>query len=364
MPLTTTTINSLKPQGKDQFHADGQGLYLRVGVSGSKTFLFRSRQNGKARWVTLGSYPAMSLADARKRVVTIDTAPEKTTVQAAYDEWVKHINKRYKSPLQITQRMGKHFTPSYGSKPVTSITRAQLSTLLTGIADTAPVQANRLLGDLKLFFNYCVERGWIDVSPAEAITRKTVGGTEASRDRVLTDDELAALVEVLLEDRFHAPTRYALTFLLITGQRSGEVRGLTKSELGFETGVWRLPPHRTKNNSTQAVLLPKRCFVLLASAVKELGAEPFKGMEGQTLSRAVKRMGVTWTPHDLRRTMATRMADMGVAPHVVEKCLNHTMGGVMAIYNRAEYAAEKKTAWRMWVRYILRVRKNSLRMGG
>lgn len=360
MSLTTTTINSLKSKDKDQFHADGNGLYLRVSVSGSKTFLYRSRQNGKARWVTLGSYPAMSLADARKRVVTLGSAPDKITVQTAYDEWVKHINKRYKSPLQITQRMGKHFTPAYGGKPVASVTRAQLSTLLTGIAETAPVQANRLLGDLKLFFNYSVERGWVDVSPAEAITRKTVGGTEASRDRVLTDKEIADLIRELRSDRFHLPTRYALALLLVTGQRSGEVRGLTKSELGFESGVWRLPPHRTKNNSTQVVTLPKRCFTLMNSAIKELGSAPFKGMEGQTLSRAVKRMGVTWTPHDLRRTMATRMADMGVAPHVVEKCLNHTMGGVMAVYNRAEYAVEKKAAWRLWVRYILRA-KNSLR---
>lgn len=121
--------------------------------------------------------------------------------------------------------------------------------------------------------------------------------------------------------------------------------------------LWTIPPQRTKNGLAQRVYLSAGSRRLMGLAFKELGSEPFKGMEGQTLSKAVRRMGVTWTPHDLRRTMTTCMGDMGVAPYVGEKCLNHTMGGVMAIYNRSEYAAEKKAAWRLWVRYVLQVAK-------
>jgi integrase len=80
-------------------------------------------------------------------------------------------------------------------------------------------------------------------------------------------------------------------------------------------------------------------------------------MDGQTLARVPARLKLGWTPHDLRRTMATHMADMGVMPHVIEKCLNHKMAGVMAVYNRAEYAAEKKAAWQLWQRKLLRLRK-------
>jgi integrase len=357
MSLTDTAIKRLKPTGKDAFHADSNGVYLRVAVSGSKTFLYRSRSGGVARWVTLGVYPTLTLADARAKAVALSTGmlPSHITVRTVYDEWILHIRKTYKSPLQVEQRMATHFLPKFESQKTSSVTRAQLSSLLTELAATSPVQANRLLTNIKLMFAYAVERGWLDNSPAEVLTRKTAGGKEKSRERVLTSAELTALMQELTGERFGPAIRYALVILLVSGQRSGEVRGLVRDELRVDG--WHIPPYRTKNGTACSVLLPNACIRLIRCAVKDLGNEPFKGMDRQQLARAVKRMGVTWTPHDLRRTMATKMADLGVAPHVIEKCLNHTMGGVMAIYNRSEYATEKKAAWRLWVRYLLAQRK-------
>ena len=364
MSLTTTAINSFKPTNKDVFHTDSNGLYLRVAKTGTKTFLYRSRTGGTARWITLGVYPSLTLADARRRALDLSTGmlPSHITAQTAYDEWLsRSINKTYKSPLQVKQRMDKHFLPKFGQTKLASISRADLSSHLNEISATAPVQGNRVLTDIKLLFSYAVERGWLDDSPAALITQRTVGGKEKTRERVLTEDELVFLIHELRKDRFQPTTRYALAILLATGQRSGEVRGIVASEVIHRT--WRLPPHRTKNGVGCSIYLPTPAGHIVRNTFKYLGNEPFKGMQGQTLARAVKRMGVTWTPHDLRRTMATTMADLGVAPHVIEKCLNHTMGGVMAIYNRAEYAAEKKAAWRLWAKYLLQLRKRPPVMG-
>lgn len=367
MALSDKGISALKPTTKDTFTSDGRGLYLRVHTSGTKTFMYRSRAGGSARWVTLGVYPSLSLADARKSSAQLAEGmlPTKITVQTVYDDWVvKSIRKTYKSPLQVEQRMTKHILPVFGDRPIAGVKRAELSKQLNDIADTAPVQGNRVLTDVKLLFSYAVERGWLEDSPAQLITQRTVGGKEATRSRVLSGDELHTLIGILRQDRFEPATRYALALLLLTGQRSGEVRGLRHTEL--QKNVWRIPEKRTKTGEAQTVTLPRISRTLTTYAIKELGNVPFDGMEGQTLARAVHRMKFSpqWTPHDLRRTMATHMSDLGVAPHVVEKCLNHKMPGVMAIYNRAEYAAEKKAAWRLWTKYLSSIRKKAPGEGG
>ena len=180
-----------------------------------------------------------------------------------------------------------------------------------------------------------------------------------------SDAELYQLIVEIRSDRFGVLTRYALALLLLTGQRSSEVRGIRKAEV--KPGVWIIPSTRTKNGKEQRVELGgKTTKTLLSLLFKEYGSVPFDGMERQVVARSMSRMGFTpkVTPHDLRRTMATRMADLGVAPHIIEKCLNHTLGGVMAVYNRAEYVAEKRAAWRLWERHLLRVRKKAPEVGG
>lgn len=360
MALSDRAIKNLKPTDKHQFVADGAGLYLRVHPTGTKTFVLRSRRNGKARWISLGEYPTMSLLEARKAALGASgkELPGKRTVQQAYDLWIKQVRKTYKSPGQVEWRAGKYVLPALGGKQLASIRRADLADLLSTVAEKAPVSANRVLTDLKLLFSYSVERGWIEDSPAAALTQKAAGGREESRSRVLSDDELGRFISLLRSDRFADKTRLALALALLTGQRSGEVRGLT--DLEIKNNTWELPAQRAKNGVACVVTLTPVVTLTLRYAFK-FGAKPFDGMEGQVLSRAMARMKFepNATPHDLRRTMATWMADNGVLPHVVEKCLNHKMAGVMAIYNRAEYTAEKAAAWRAWHRHLLRLAKRS-----
>jgi len=100
MGITDREIKNYKPDGKDKFYSDGDGLYLRVAVSGSKTFMYRSKHSGKTKWVALGAYPTLSLKQARDAAQALrDAAALKTvTVNECYKDWIKHIKREYKSP--------------------------------------------------------------------------------------------------------------------------------------------------------------------------------------------------------------------------------------------------------------------------
>lgn len=358
--FTDIAARNLKPSSKTRRVADTGGLYLWVYPTGTKTWMVRSRSGGTGRWLVLGDYPALSLAKARDKTAALRGAlPERVTAQEFYETWIKQIRKTYKSPEQVEARFRLYFLSTFGGRVLSSLTKVEVMQHLTEIADRAPVAANRFTTDLKLYFKYAKTRGMIELSPLEGIERKDIGGKEKSRTRTLTDEELAQLIAELQTERFAPATRYALALLLLTGRRSGEVRGMSKQEI--VKSVWTLPPERSKNGVACSMTVVSLLSAVLHSAFKELGATPFEGMEPQVLSRAMSRMRFTppANAHDLRRTMATRMADLGILPHVIEKCLNHKMGGVMGIYNRAEYKGEADAARRLWWRHLLSLRKKA-----
>lgn len=368
MKLTDRAIRNYKPDGKDKFYSDGNGLYLRVSASGSKTFAYRSKHSGVTKWAALGAYPATGLKEARDAVRELrDVVAQRTvTVAECYASWLLHINREYKSPAQVKYRLDRHLLPVFGGKELTTITRADLATHLKTIAATAPVQANRVLTDIKLLFDYAIDSGWLEVSPAERIRQRAIGGKEKSRDRVLSDAELTELIGILRYNwsalrgkptGFDEKTRLVLALALLTGQRSNEVRGLRKEHV-FNR-VWTLPNSLTKTATEMKVYLPYTASLIVRYAFKQYGIAPFAGMEGQTLSHAVRYMKFSppFTPHDLRRTMRTKMADLGVLPHVGEKCLNHKLTGVLAVYDRGEYTIEKRAAWQAWARYVASLTK-------
>jgi integrase len=142
-----------------------------------------------------------------------------------------------------------------------------------------------------------------------------------------------------------------LALMILTGQRVTEVINLDKAEID---GVWwTIPAERIgKSDSAQKVYLSPQARAILKFW------QPCS-FDHRTIARAVKRMNMNFTPHDLRRTMATRLSDLGVMPHVIEKMLNHQMEGVMAVYNRAEYLNERKEAWRVWGLKISTLRRAS-----
>jgi integrase len=201
-------------------------------------------------------------------------------------------------------------------------------------AEATPVAANRCASTIKLALNYAVECGYIDRNPLAQVTLRVIGGEEKTRDRHLTDAEIRAL---------WASGHKLLRLLLLTGLR------ISEAQKGYQDGD-RFRADRTKNGSPHWVYLPP----LAIEQVDKFDTSPTAVQSW--LRRWCEREHVApFTPHDLRRTFATRLADLAIAPHIIEKCLNHRMQGVMGIYNRAEYESERIAAAQAWTDELAKI---------
>jgi integrase len=228
----------------------------------------------------------------------------------------------------------------------------------------APVATNRVHSIVRKFFNWAVENDLIANSPVAGIKPPN---PETSRDRVLTDDELKAVWREA--EKVGYPFGSILQLLILTGQRRGEVTGMMWSELDLDAGLWVLPRERVKNNRRHEVPLSRQAVAILRalprigdkcsgsahSYVFTLnGTAPYNGF------KAKDRFDVgiaPWTVHDLRRTCASGMARLGTNLVVIEKVLNHVSGslaGIVGVYRRHEFAAEKRAALQQWADHVER----------
>jgi integrase len=185
-----------------------------------------------------------------------------------------------------------------------------------------------------------------------------------SRDRVLTDLEIAAIWRACGDDDYGRIVR----LLILTGQRRDEVGGMARSEIDLLARKWTIPGERTKNGRTHEVPLSNEAIAILEAGIAAAGERellfgerpttPFSGWS-KAKARLDRRVeAAPWTLHDLRRTTATRMAELGVLPHIIEAALNHVSGhraGVAGIYNRASYTAEIARALDAWAGLVARI---------
>lgn len=227
-------------------------------------------------------------------------------------------------------------------------------------SSVAPHRAAKLLKVLKRFFSWCMGRGIIELSPAAGIPSPVPGG---KRDRVLTDEELAAVLRAAHRIGRHYGAIVEL--LALTGQRRDEVARMTGDELDVSKRMWTLPAHRSKNGkphfihlSEQAAAIIDRMPRLGTHVFSHTGAYPFDDF-GRFKITLDQLSGVrNWVLHDLRRTCVSGMARLGVPPHIADKILNHqsgTLSGVAAVYQRHEFLAERKEALDLWGSHISKI---------
>lgn len=353
--ITDLAIRKLKPSGKRHVVPCGEGLYLRVSAAGKKVFVYRDRAGNSDKWVTIGEYPAVSLAEARGYIERVKSTDITVTVRDAFERYFKTLN--YRRPEYVRARMELHFLPVLGSEPIATVTRSDVSAALQRVVDKgSPVAANRLLADVKNLFQYAYERGWTDSNVVEPLRRRTVGGKEESRDRNLSFAEIETFVQLLKNEmgsrkKVGITTLGVMYLLLLTGQRVSEVLESIRNDAKTWSFASKTRPH------TVPVSRHARAVVRL---LKQYPAPSDARAISKSLSRLLQGSRIqSFTPHDLRRTFASRCADMGVAPHVIEKILNHKMEGVMAVYNRATYWDEQVNAVEKWGRFINVIRKRT-----
>ena len=378
MTLTDLQVRKMTPKNHRFELLDGDGLYIRIMPTGRKSWVFRYNFEGTPRRMTLGSYPALTLAEAREK-----HAQAVQEVQKGIDPGAKALMekaKRKAAPtfkdlleefwtlelsLQTSGKERKRLIEKDALKPwekrkVASITRRDAVLLLDGVRKRAPVTANRVQGILVRMFNFASERGIIEHSPLTGMKR----AKEKSRARVLTDDEIKALWNALDLERkdidIYRPTKLALKLILLTGQRPGEVSSMSWADI--EGDWWTIPEGKSKTEGNRVPILPMVRRVLEEAESYSRGT-PFvfesSYKEGnpltvKALSNAIRRhreeIGIPerFTPHDLRRTLRTRLAELGIDDIVAEKVLGHKLQGMLAIYNRHGYEQEKTQALQKW----------------
>jgi integrase len=229
----------------------------------------------------------------------------------------------------------------------------------------SPVMANRLLGMLKRMFAFAVERDILESSPCFMVKAPT---KEAPRDRVLSQPEISTFWHALETAKMSSLTRLALKLLLVTGQRRDEVVSASWSEFDLDDGAWEIPAERSKSGRAHRTPLSPLAVDLL-SQLRELGhgsswlfpsPKPGQPMAAAAVSHALRnnleQMGVErFTPHDLRRTCASRLAELGISRFVVARVLGHSDRSITGVYDRFEYWPQKKQALDSWGQRLMEI---------
>jgi integrase len=338
------------------------GFGYRKSVVGKAAFFISYRDTtNKKRRHSFGKYPAMTLAGARELAaellkkaargesLIIDT-PIDTTFASLMERYLtEYAEPRLRTAIQIRRALNRYALPIFGSRPVASITPADIHNLITSI--DAPFQANRTRSYLSGFFKWCCSQPPIPITinPVRLVDKPHV---ERSRDRVLTGKEVQVVLTAAQE--IGGPFGTLFEVLVRTGLRKGEIANLTWDRLDLEEETLTLGADDTKN--AQPITIPLTPAVLdLFRRVERTGPyvlttngeAPISGF-----SRAEKRLktmtGISdMRVHDLRRTFASTLGKLKVEPHIIEACLNHTGGkitGIARVYNRYQYFDERRAA--------------------
>jgi integrase len=392
--LTDLFVERVKPPARgrvEYFDASFGGLALRVSDGGHKSWSLHFRIGGRLRRYTIGTYPAIKPADARRRAQHaldrlrdgIDPIEEKRAGRLAsparnLGELVRdYLERKKRNVAANTYRVTSHtfdrdILPILGRMSIKTITRADVNHVIDEVlARGSDVHANRVLARLRAFFNWAVERGEVAASPLVGMKLPT---KERPRDRVLSDDEMRWLWKACEAVEF--PFGPLTKLLLLTAQRRNEVAGMEWPEVDFKNRTWIEPREKTKNDRTHEVQLSGPAIELLRSIPRisenfiftSSGEKPVSGfshakrrLDQAMLAAKRDELGADcdpiphWTLHDLRRTGATGMARLNFLPHFVDKILNHTSGtirGVAAVYNRFEYLEERRAALEAWGQFI------------
>lgn len=386
MKLTQANVTKIKPErGKFEsrvFDDDLPGFGVRVLSSGKKSWLIQYRIKGRSTTSTLGRFEKMPAGTARelaKRKLAqaelgIDPGKEKQEDRYKAAETFQKIAERYlrfkekelkaQSYDQVQTHLTKHWA-GFNGLSVHQVTRRDVAARLGEIAEErGPYAANRARASLSTFYAWMMREGIVDANPTVGTNK--IG--EESRDRVLSDAELVAIWKACRDDDYGAIVR----LLILTGQRRDEVGSMPKSEIDLDGRKWTIAGARTKNSLTHEVWLSDPALAILKQALGRdriagrdlIFGETGRGFSGwskartaldKRLAEQTKKKVAEWRLHDLRRTVATRMAEIGVQPHIVEAVLNHISGhkaGVAGVYNRAVYSAEKRQALDQWAAHV------------
>lgn len=414
MALSKRTVDAAEPRQAAWFLWDeGKGAIagfgLRVSPGGAKAYILQYRMAGaKAdRRYTIGRHGPWTPDKARDRAAELrrlvdtgidpfeaDEAAHKgrerqrvATLERAFDvvadAWLKsykldrHGKPRRQSSVNIATTVARHLKAQFGSRRIDELGRADIIAALDAIAPGKVAMRSSVFSYGRILWKWAFARELVDVIPFAALSAPA---KPVSRDVVLSDTELPIVWRATRKVEY--PFGPAFRLLLLTGQRRSEVFGMTWEELDKKAATWTIPADRAKNNQAHVVPLSAMAVAEITAMLTQLGQKaptewPKRGLVFTTnnktaasgISKAKLRLDAAaddiakegeakvpaWRLHDLRRTVATGLQKLGVRMEVTEAVLNHISGskaGVVGIYQRHDWAGEKREALDRWASHV------------
>ena len=399
--FTDRYIESLRPREKRYRVSDPAevGLGILVHPTGRKIWSWRGRINGQTKNLSLGAYPAHTLADAREwarsvargRDLGVNIAEQAARQRAEEDrlnqrtcnwlfqKYMENEGNHVRSASEKWRLYRKEIAPFIGERSIFDIGHDDLANLLQRKLAVSPSVSNHMQSLIRRWFRWSVTLGrhisGLTINPAADLMKLS---KPKARERYLNDYELSLLLSVLKDGRWKMAR--PLLLVLYTGVRRSEAFEARWREFDLDKGIWALPGQRTKNGKELVLPLPDQAVALLKSSIPFVAASelvwpgygnPSKPMSG--FSKAISGMVTAmqrlafidgeqiepWSTHDLRRSVASGMNGLHdeehrplISPWVVERIMNHALPGVQGVYNRWEYFAEKKAALKIWADHL------------
>lgn len=388
MALTDTALKALKPKQKAYVVSDSRSLYAEVLPTGAIVWRFRYRLNGRREKLTLGKYPALTLKNARlkrdeaaqlvamgqspaqKKQRDKVAGPEDTTVAEFAERFFKDIQERDRKDSTMPRRyLEKDILPYIGEKPIKEITAEDVRSVIWKKKEQGfDAAAGQVRGLLKRMLDYAVTGGLLNHNPVAALPMRHVYRAVA-RDRALTTAEVQVFLRAVRASNIRRQFKLAFHLILATLVRKSELMLAQWKDVHLDSAEWHVPAENSKTGKPHIVYLSKQGLALFKELRTLAGNSdwvlPGRGTLKKPFARNALNKALTvslqdqpipvFTIHDLRRTASTLLHENGWASDVVEKALNHTIGGVRGVYNRAEYADQRKQMLQFWSDYLDRL---------
>jgi len=375
--------------GEPVTKTDEDGLNFTLSAKGTAAWTLRYRVGGKQKELTLGRYPDISLKKAREIAAAkraevqqgIDPAAEKRKAEhAAANAWTfrkladDYMEKAADRLAENTlygrkQQLRDYVHPKIGSIPAADVSPVEIVAIVEAASVKSLHVARLVLIAIKEVFAHGIARHVVTQDPCAHIKAKAIiGGTKQQRERVmLTDPEIAALLAAL--PQLSRPNALMVRILLSTGARIGELVQAEWKNVNFEAAEWLIPVEHSKTKKAFVIPLPAQVVgwfaelqamafgsrYVLPIRTRNHGNESDAHMEPVTLNAALNGLATTlgdkcrrFTPHDLRSTCRSHLGMMGVDMLIAERCLNHSLGGLVAIYDKHDYLPERRRALELW----------------
>lgn len=384
--LTDTKLRKSLGKRRDKVEviSDAHGLNVRLSISGTITFFYRYRWDDKPAQLSIGDYPSITLSQARERRqqfrtwITEGYDPRRQvklerqqkvdalTVEEVFDYWEAYYCKPEGIVKIRANRLNfeKHVKPVLGNMIVNQTTKAHWLSLFDKMGRR--VVTGEVFGLMRRALRFCSNRDVIDINPLESLRRSDVALSASKKDRKLSDDEIRVLWNAL--DDMPPSQQLVIRFLLLTGCRSTEIRTAKWDWFNYKEKTWTVAASDYKTRVTVRRALPNVVIKLMTehqkwSVTRHVLTPPhFKNREDKPpaqpriaaySAQVISKTGMdNWSLHDLRRTVATRLSELGAPPHVIEKLLGHQMGGVMAIYNLHDYLVDQHHWLAVWLEHL------------